>query len=343
MPNISIFDLSAATAAPVAAAVLPIVDTADTFESPEGTTKKLTVTQLFTSPTFTPTTGVLLSAATTAGSVLYAALNAVSTSMRFGIENNAGGTVFPGVATTAFATVFGSPSSFPVEFVAGTTVQLRLQDPAHGNRVTAGPGLDTIDGPLVANRSSSTGAPVQARPSSAVFTGASILSSAVAAASVAYEHFQALSAGVMVAQIVGDGSATFTGPLGVNTPRVLLGNGQNAGVHLTRNTGTADVPTLYFDAGTDDLTIEVGGPILRFRDTGAGVMASLTQTGAFKVLAGFGCNGANAQTAAASGGAAPTGGTGATAGAYDTAAHRDALITLVNNIRAALVANGIMT
>jgi len=58
---------------------------------------------------------------------------------------------------------------------------------------------------------------------------------------------------------------------------------------------------------------------------------------------GFGCNSKAAQTAYASGGAAPSGGTGATAGAYDTAAHRDALITLVNNIRAALVANGIMS
>lgn len=47
--------------------------------------------------------------------------------------------------------------------------------------------------------------------------------------------------------------------------------------------------------------------------------------------------------ATASGGAAPAGGVGATAGAYDTAPHRDALITLVNNMRIALIANGIMT
>lgn len=49
------------------------------------------------------------------------------------------------------------------------------------------------------------------------------------------------------------------------------------------------------------------------------------------------------QAPVASGGAAPAGGTGATAGAYDTSAHRDALITLVNNIRTALIANGIMS
>jgi hypothetical protein len=45
----------------------------------------------------------------------------------------------------------------------------------------------------------------------------------------------------------------------------------------------------------------------------------------------------------ASAGAAPAGGTGATAGAYDTAVNRDALITLVNAMRTALIANGIMT
>lgn len=58
---------------------------------------------------------------------------------------------------------------------------------------------------------------------------------------------------------------------------------------------------------------------------------------------GFGCNGASAQTAYPSGGDAPAGGVGTAAGGWDTAAHRDAAITLLNNIRAALVANGIMS
>jgi hypothetical protein len=71
--------------------------------------------------------------------------------------------------------------------------------------------------------------------------------------------------------------------------------------------------------------------------------AGIAVTGAFATSAAFGCNGATAQTALASGGAAPAGGTGATAGAYDTAAHRDAAITLLNNIRTALVNNGIMS
>ena len=67
-------------------------------------------------------------------------------------------------------------------------------------------------------------------------------------------------------------------------------------------------------------------------------------TGKFTTLTSgaFGANGTAAQTALASGGAAPLGGTGTAAGGWDTAAHRDAAITLLNNIRTALVANGIM-
>ena len=56
-----------------------------------------------------------------------------------------------------------------------------------------------------------------------------------------------------------------------------------------------------------------------------------------------GFNGAAAQSPYASGGAAPAGGVGTAAGGWDTAAHRDAAITLLNNIRAALVADGIMS
>lgn len=74
-----------------------------------------------------------------------------------------------------------------------------------------------------------------------------------------------------------------------------------------------------------------------------GLLSLMPDGGAVALGGAFGCNGATAQSAFASGGAAPAGGTGATAGAYDTAAHRDALITLVNNIRTALVNAGIMS
>jgi hypothetical protein len=64
---------------------------------------------------------------------------------------------------------------------------------------------------------------------------------------------------------------------------------------------------------------------------------------ALAMTGGLGVNGKAAQSAYASGGAAPSGGTGTSAGGWDTAAHRDAAITLLNNIRSALVANGIMS
>ena len=49
-----------------------------------------------------------------------------------------------------------------------------------------------------------------------------------------------------------------------------------------------------------------------------------------------------AQAADAKQAAAPAGGTGATAGAYDTAANRDLMIDLVNEMRTVLVNLGLM-
>jgi hypothetical protein len=58
----------------------------------------------------------------------------------------------------------------------------------------------------------------------------------------------------------------------------------------------------------------------------------------------FGCNGKPVQAAAASGGAAvATGSTLVTPYGYTTAAQADGIVTLLNTIRAALVANGIMS
>lgn len=70
-------------------------------------------------------------------------------------------------------------------------------------------------------------------------------------------------------------------------------------------------------------------------------VTGITSAAALVATTGFGCNSKAAQTAFTVGAAAPAGGVGAAAGAYDTAAHRDALITLVNNIRTALINNGI--
>lgn len=70
-------------------------------------------------------------------------------------------------------------------------------------------------------------------------------------------------------------------------------------------------------------------------------------TGRFTTLqatGAFGCNGAAVQTAAASGGAvATTAATNVSPFGYTTAAQADGIRILLNNIRAALVANGIMS
>lgn len=65
--------------------------------------------------------------------------------------------------------------------------------------------------------------------------------------------------------------------------------------------------------------------------------------GTVAASSGLGSNGMPPQGSYASGAPAPASGAGALAGAFDTAAHRDAVITLLNNIQAALIANGILT
>jgi Pectate lyase superfamily protein len=70
----------------------------------------------------------------------------------------------------------------------------------------------------------------------------------------------------------------------------------------------------------------------------------ISDAGSVTVRAGFGVNGATAQTAAASGGAvATTAPTQTTPYGFTTSAQAAGIITLLNNIRAALVANGIMS
>jgi hypothetical protein len=65
-------------------------------------------------------------------------------------------------------------------------------------------------------------------------------------------------------------------------------------------------------------------------------LLTLADAAATRIVLGF-------PAASASGGAAPAGGIGTAAGAWSTAADRDAAIALLNNMRAALIANGLMT
>jgi hypothetical protein len=64
-------------------------------------------------------------------------------------------------------------------------------------------------------------------------------------------------------------------------------------------------------------------------------------TGATQKLAFYGATPV-VQRASADQAAAPAGGTGTAAGGYDTAAHRDAMINLVNEMRTVLVSLGLM-
>lgn len=106
---------------------------------------------------------------------------------------------------------------------------------------------------------------------------------------------------------------------------------------------------------TDPITYSAGVIGLGYNTTNLKVTATQLNTiqdissvstptfGALTLTAGFGCNGASPQTAYASTAPPATGGTGVTAGAFDSAIHRDALITAVSNIITALKNNGIMS
>lgn len=70
--------------------------------------------------------------------------------------------------------------------------------------------------------------------------------------------------------------------------------------------------------------------------------SSVIFTGDVKVMGKFGANNSAPQAPASVGALVPAGGVGAAAGGWDTGAHRDDGITALTNIRAALIACGLM-
>ena len=88
--------------------------------------------------------------------------------------------------------------------------------------------------------------------------------------------------------------------------------------------------------GTDTMTMKSGNVGIGMNPTYV-----LDVAGDLRCSTGFGCNGATPQTAYASGGALAAYATGAFG--LDSDAHMAALHALVVNMRAALVANGIMS
>jgi hypothetical protein len=98
--------------------------------------------------------------------------------------------------------------------------------------------------------------------------------------------------------------------------------------------GITNAYALY-QAGSSDLNVFMGSVGVKMSPT-----YTLDVTGNFRCSTGLGCNGKTPQTAYASGGAVTT---SAGAFGFNSDAERANLTTLVSNIRAALVANGIMS
>jgi hypothetical protein len=100
---------------------------------------------------------------------------------------------------------------------------------------------------------------------------------------------------------------------------------------------TQDNSNLFYNSTTHRLGIGTATP-----GANVGVVGSVLATTSITAGAGFGCNGATAQPAYASGGAVVT--TAPALASYGfTSAQAEAILTLLNNIQAALVANGIMS
>lgn len=84
-------------------------------------------------------------------------------------------------------------------------------------------------------------------------------------------------------KLIADGGVVST--TGDFSSDVTIANGK--ALYLRRFSGNAQVTGLRYDVGTDDLSMVIGGAILRWRDTGAGVPMSLTSAGLLSVAAGI--------------------------------------------------------
>lgn len=141
------------------------------------------------------------------------------------------------------------------------------------------------------------------------------------------------------------GSTTLDSPdFGINLRRWIFGAG-HVGVRFPASLGHLDMGLLMED-GTDDMVFATvnnvsPGTILRIKQSGG---VKIDNSISLQVTGQFGANGASPQAAATSGGAvATTGSTNTAPYGFTTAAQADGIVALLNAIRAALVANGIMS
>lgn len=146
---------------------------------------------------------------------------------------------------------------------------------------------------------------------------------------------------------VGGGTSQIYGIYADNDVVIITGNsvqGSTGGIGMGAGPVVSTVFSNRYISGTagtipniaDGFTIADGKGIILGSTTGTKIGTATTQKlGFYNATPVIQSSGANQA-------AAPAGGTGATAGAYDTAAHRDALIALVNDMRTTLVNLGLM-
>lgn len=149
-----------------------------------------------------------------------------------------------------------------------------------------------------------------------------------------------ISGGVNTAPAYASGASAVTIPATAGGAGLNINGRNNAGVdegylQFFKNDGTTFQGSVYGKSAQVAITGPAGADVLTVTDPGVVV------TGTLKATTAFGCNSKAAQTAFASGGALNAYGAGLNG--FDTGANASALHAMVVAIRAALVANGIMS
>jgi hypothetical protein len=141
--------------------------------------------------------------------------------------------------------------------------------------------------------------------------------------------------------ITNGGTGKDGGPLDPDLNPILTGDVTCPGGTTVTTLATVNGSPGTFGDGTHTGTFTVTGKGLI---TSGSATAITGAPGSFTVTGAFGCNTKSAQSAYASGGAVSgTGSTNTVPWGYSTQAQADGIVTLLNNIRAALVNCGIMS
>ena len=198
-----------------------------------------------------------------------------------------------------------------------------------GTGITATPGVGQL---LIGNGTGYALNNITAGAGITITNGAGAIAAAVTNTTVTPASYGSATA-VPTYTVNARGQLTAAANVAIAIPNTQV---SGLGTMSTQSAAAVAVTGGAVDGTTVGATIAAAGKFTTLNASGASTLAATT-------TAAFGANGATAQTAFASGGAAPVGGVGTAAGGWDTAAHRDSAITLLNNIRTALVAAGLMS